>query len=159
MTWPEVVAHTGGALNAAVALLLFAALAAVRSGRHARHARLMISALAVGIVFLGLYVYQWVALGHSRFPGNDWVRTAFLVVLGTHELAALAVVPLIVRTVQLARQGRFEAHRRIVRFTYPIWLYVALTGVTIYWMNQHVRPHRTQPVPGVVSLDKSEHLP
>jgi len=134
-------AHLGGALNAVVAILLLAALAAIRTRRQALHARLMISALAVGTVFLALYVYQWAALGHSRFPGNDWVRAVFLLILGTHELMAMVVVPLLVRTVYLASRQRFDEHRRIVRFTYPVWLYVALTGVLIYWMNQHVRPH------------------
>ena len=141
MTTAQALAHLGGALNAVVAVLLFAAFAAIRAGRKTLHARLMIAALAVGIVFLALYVYEWLALGHSRFPGHDWVRAAFLVVLGTHELMALVVVPLIARTVYLASRQRFDEHRRIVRFTYPVWLYVALTGVLIYWMNQHVRPH------------------
>lgn len=141
MSTAQLLGHVGGALNAVVALLLLAALAAIRTGRQALHARLMISALSVGVVFLALYVYQWAALGHSRFPGNDWVRAVFLVILGTHELMAVAVVPLIARTVYLASRRRFEEHRRIVRFTYPVWLYVALTGVMIYWMNQHVRPH------------------
>jgi uncharacterized membrane protein YozB (DUF420 family) len=62
------------------------------------------------------------------------------VILGTHELCAVIVVPLLVRTVILARRERFDEHRRIVRYTYPIWLYVAVTGVLIYWMNNHVRP-------------------
>jgi putative membrane protein len=137
----EFLGHLGGALNAAVAILLLAAFAAIRAGRKSLHARLMLSALSVGIVFLALYVYQWAALGHSRFPGHDWVRAVFLVILGTHELMAMVVVPLIARTVYLASRQRFEEHRRIVRFTYPVWLYVALTGVLIYWMNQHVRPH------------------
>ena len=141
MTAVETLAHLGGGLNAVVAILLLAAFAAIRTGRRALHAGLMIGGLAVGVVFLALYVYQWVALGHSRFPGHDWVRAAFLVILVSHELMALAVVPLLIRTVYLAHRQRFEEHRRIVRFTYPIWLYVALTGVVIYWMNQHVRPH------------------
>ena len=141
MTAPQVLAHLNGGLNAVVALLLFAALAAIRSGRRELHARFMIGAIAVGLVFLALYVYQWAAFGHSRFPGNDWVRATFLVILVTHELAALVVVPLLIRTVHLARRQRFEQHRRIVRFTYPLWLYVAITGVLIYGLNQHVRPH------------------
>ena len=143
MSAAQVLPHLGGALNAMVAILLLAALAAIRTGRKTLHGRLMLSALAVGTVFLALYVYQWAALGHSRFPGHDWVRVLFLVILGTHELMAVAVVPLLARTVYLASRERFEEHRRIVLFTYPVWLYVALTGVMIYWMNQHVRPHPT----------------
>lgn len=141
MTATQVLAHLNGGLNAMVALLLLAAFAAIRSGRRELHARFMIGAIVAGLVFLVLYFYQWAAFGHSRFPGNDWVRTTFLVVLVTHEVAALVVVPLLIRTIYLARRQRFEQHRRIVRFTYPIWFYVAVTGVLIYWLNQHVRPH------------------
>jgi len=132
--------HVNGALNAVVALLLLLALAAIRSGRRTTHERLMLAAVTTGTLFLALYVVQWVVRPHQRFPGDDWVRTAFLVILGTHEMLAAVLVPLVVRTVYLARRQRFEEHRRIVRWTYPVWLYVAVTGVAIYWMRQHLRP-------------------
>ena len=100
----------------------------------------MMAAIATGVLFLVFYVMQWAVIGHRRFPGDDWVRAVFLTVLGTHELLALIVVPLVARTAYLALKGRFEEHRRIVRYTYPVWMYVAVTGVVIYWMNNHVRP-------------------
>jgi len=140
MTARELLPHLNGGLNAVVALLLLAALAAIRRGRRALHARLMICAIAAGVIFLSLYVLAFVVIGHRRFPGDDWVRALFLVILGTHELCAVIVVPLLVRTVYLALRERFDEHRRIVRFTYPVWLYVAVTGVVIYWMNNHLRP-------------------
>jgi putative membrane protein len=140
MTARDLLPHLNGALNAVVALLLVAAFAAIRRGRRALHARLMISAIGAGVLFFTLYVLAFFVIGHRRFPGDDWVRTVFLVILGTHELCAVIVVPLLVRTVTLARRERFDEHRRIVRYTYPVWLYVAVTGVLIYWMNNHLRP-------------------
>lgn len=136
----EILPHANGALNAAIAALLIAAFAAIRQGRRALHRRLMLSAVSLGVVFIALYVVQTALLGHQRFPGDDWVRTLFLVVLSTHTVLAVAVVPLVARALQLGIRGRLAEHRRIVRITYPVWLYVALTGLFIYWMNNFVRP-------------------
>jgi len=140
MTALQLLPHVCGALNAVIAAQLLAALLAIRAGHRALHARIMMSAVAMGVIFLVLYTLQSALLEHRRFPGHDWVRAAFVTILVSHELLAVVVVPLIVRTVYLARKGRLDEHRRIVRFTYPVWMYVALTGLFIYWMNNHVRP-------------------
>jgi putative membrane protein len=129
-----------GALNAAIAALLVAALVAIRTGRRDTHRRLMLSAVSLGVAFVVLYVLQTSLTGHRRFPGDDWVRTFFLAVLATHTALAIAVVPLVARTLHLALLERFAEHRRLVRVTYPVWLYVALTGLFIYAMNNFVRP-------------------
>jgi putative membrane protein len=68
------------------------------------------------------------------------VRTFFLVLLATHTVLAVAVVPLVFRALYLGLKSRFSEHRRVVRFAFPIWLYVAVTGAVIYWMNNHLRP-------------------
>ena len=133
--------HVNGALNFAIAALLVAALVAIRAGRRDVHRRLMLSAVSLGVAFVALYVVQTSVTGHRRFPGDDWVRTLFLWVLATHTALAVAVVPLVARTLQLALRGRFAEHRRLVRLTYPVWLYVALSGLFIYGMNNFVRPH------------------
>lgn len=140
MTPAQWLPHVCGGLNGIIAVLLLAALAAIRTGRRQLHARLMGAAVVTGVGFLVLYAAQWLLLEHRRFPGHDWVRTVFVVILGSHELLAFVAVPLIARTVYLARKARFDEHRRIVRFTYPVWLYVALTGLVIYAMNNYVRP-------------------
>jgi len=132
--------HVNGALNLAVAGLLLAALVAVHSGRSQLHGRFMQFAVAVGLAFLASYALQWALIPHRRFPGDDWVRMVFVTVLGSHELMAVIAVPLVWRTVLLARSGRVQAHRRLVRFTYPVWMYVAVTGVVIYVLRNHVRP-------------------
>jgi putative membrane protein len=136
----QLLPHVCGALNGVIAGQLLAAFAAIRSGRRELHARIMMSAVVTGVLFLVLYTLQSALLEHRRFPGHDWVRTVFVGVLASHELLAVVVVPLVARTVYLARKGRLLEHRKLVRFTYPVWMYVALTGIFIYWMNNHVRP-------------------
>lgn len=101
----------------------------------------MLSAVATGVLFLVGYGLQVGLAGHKRFPGDDWVRTLFLVILGTHTLLAMAVPPLVARVIYLAAKERFEAHRPLARVTLAIWLYVAVTGVVIYAFNNHIRPH------------------
>jgi putative membrane protein len=136
----ELLPHLNGALNGVIGTLLVAGLVAIRRGNRELHPRLMIAAFAVGVCFLVMYVVQVSVLGHRRFPGDDAVRTLFLAILTTHTILAIVVVPLVLRTLQLGLRKRFAEHRRIVRFTYPIWLYVSVTGVVIYWMNNFLRP-------------------
>jgi putative membrane protein len=136
----ELLPHVNGALNAVIAVLLVSALVAILRGNRWLHSRLMVGAFCVGVLFVLLYVVQVSLAGHRRFPGDDWVRTFFLAVLTTHTGLAVVVVPLVVRALYLASKARFAEHRRLVRITYPAWLYVSVTGVLIYWMNNHLRP-------------------
>ena len=133
---PAVVAF----LNVCNGALLIAAVVAVRRGDRDRHRQLMLINLGVCAVFLVVYVTQVAVLGHRRFPGDDWVRTLFLSILTTHTLLAVSLVPLVSRTVYLALKARDAQHRRIARVTFPIWIYVSVTGVVIYWMSNHLRP-------------------
>jgi putative membrane protein len=130
----------GAVLNGTNTCLLVGAMMAIRHGNRVLHRRLMIANLAVSLLFLVVYVVQTVILGHTRFPGDDWVRSLFLSILGTHIVLAVSLVPLVLRTVYLAAKQRFEEHRRIARITFPVWLYISITGVVIYWMNHHLRP-------------------
>jgi putative membrane protein len=127
-------------LNAVSATLLVTALVAIKQGLRERHKRLMVINLGVSALFLVVYVSQLVLVGHSRFPGDDWVRTLFLCILTSHTILAVALVPLALRTFFLGFKERFEEHRKIARWTFPIWLYISVTGVVIYWMNHHLRP-------------------
>ena len=136
----DLLPHLSVSLNLVIGTLIIAGYVAIRQGRRERHRRLMLAAVGVGGLFLVSYLAQTLIRGHSRFPGDDWVRTAFVVILGTHTLLSVAVVPLVITTAVLGIRGRFPVHRRIARITFPIWLYVELTGVVIYWMNNHLRP-------------------
>lgn len=137
---PTWLPHLNGALNAVIAALLVAGYAAIRTGRRRLHPRLMLAAFAVGLVFLGTYATQVLLAGHQRFPGDDWVRVVFLLILGGHTLLAIVVAPLVLRAIYLAARGRLDEHRRVARIGLPLWLVVALSGVVIYWMNNHLRP-------------------
>ena len=133
--------HLSGFLNTIVAILVFAGWRAIRRGDKVLHPRLMLAAIATGAAFVVSYVSQTTLLGHARFPGDDWVRAFFVVLLLTHTILAVIVVPMIVVTVSLALKERFEVHRRWARVTFPIWAYVAVTGVMVYAMNNWVRPN------------------
>ncbi len=126
--------------NAVSATLLVTALVAIKQGLRQRHKRLMVINLGVSAMFLVVYVSQQVLVGHQRFPGDDWVRTLFLCILTSHTILAVTLVPLVLRTFFLGFKQRFDEHRRIARWTFPIWLYISVTGVVIYWMNHHLRP-------------------
>jgi uncharacterized membrane protein YozB (DUF420 family) len=124
-------------LNAAAAVLLLAGFAAIRSGRRELHGRLMVSAFLVSSAFLACYLYYHVVVVRGQpthFNATGAARAAYLALLLSHTVLATATVPLVLRTLWLARRERWNAHRRLARWTYPIWLYVSVTGVVVYWM-------------------------
>lgn len=137
MSW---LPHVNGILNGLVVFFIIAAYAAVRTGRRDLHARLMKAGFAAGVLFLAGYVTAVLSFGHGRFPGDDWVRTAFLVILISHTILAVAAGPLVTVMLVLGLRGKFETHRKLGRFVFPLWLYVAVTGLAIYWMNNFLRP-------------------
>ncbi len=140
MTLKQLLPHWNAVLNVIIVILLLSAFVAIRRGNRTLHPKLMISAVSIGVIFLLSYLLQVYLTGHQRFPGNDWVRTLFLMILLTHTILAVVIVPFLFRTLYLAYHQSFEKHRWIARFTFAIWIYVATTGVVIYWMNNHLRP-------------------
>ncbi len=136
----ESLPHFNAACNVVITTLLLCGFVAIKRGERVLHQRFMLSAVSVGVIFLIGYVVMTVSLGHQRFPGDDWVRKLFLAILLTHTFLAVTVVPLILRAVYLAINDRIAQHRRLVTFTFPIWIYVSVTGLLIYWMNNHLRP-------------------
>ncbi|MBI3394804.1 MAG: DUF420 domain-containing protein [Spirochaetia bacterium] len=132
--------HVNGFLNAVIVVLIVWAFLAIRRGDRVMHPRLMKAAVLTGCLFLVGYGTHTALAGHTRFPGNDWVRTLFVVILTTHTVLAVVVGPLVLWMLVLGIRGRFEAHKRLARYAYPIWLYVSVTGVIIYWMNNFLRP-------------------
>jgi len=132
--------HINGFLNAVVLFLLTWGYLAIRRDDRILHPRVMLSALAVGALFVAGYATQTILKGHSRFPGDDWVRSFFVIMLTTHTVLAVITPPLVLVLVVLALKQQFERHRRLARFVFPIWYYVAVTGLLIYWMNNYLRP-------------------
>jgi putative membrane protein len=127
-------------LNASSGVLLLLGWRAIRRGERERHRRLMIGAVGVSAVFLASYLTRVALTGTHRFPGDGWVRGLYLAILASHTLLAAAVAPMALRALFLGVKGRFEAHRRIARVTFPAWLYVSVTGVAVYVLLYQVAP-------------------
>ena len=121
-------------LNAASASFLLLGLAAIRSGRREVHKRLMVSAFAASAVFLVGYVLYHYAHGDTPYQGEGTIRIVYFTILLTHVLLSIAMLPMILTTFYLAARARFAAHKKLARWTLPIWLYVSVTGVVIYLM-------------------------
>jgi uncharacterized membrane protein YozB (DUF420 family) len=140
MTLAGALPTINASLNALSAILLLAGWRAIRAGRRERHRALMLSALASSTLFLVGYLSRIALTGTHRFPGAGATRAAYLAVLGSHTLLAVAALPLVLATLYLALRRRFEAHRRLARWTFPVWLYVSATGVVVYLMLYHLAP-------------------
>ncbi|HXV83312.1 MAG TPA: DUF420 domain-containing protein [Candidatus Binatia bacterium] len=122
------------ALNALSAILLTAGYFFIRSRNIKAHKRCMLAAFASSILFLVFYLIYHYQVGSVSFKGQGGIRVAYFTILLTHTILATAVVPLALITLFRALRERFDAHRRIARWTFPIWLYVSLTGVIVYAM-------------------------
>ena len=121
-------------LNALTAILLVRGWWLIRHGQRARHRRAMLGAFAISTIFLASYLYYHFQVGSVRFPGHGAARTVYLTILATHTLLAATVPVLAVITLSRALRERFDRHRALARWTLPIWLYVSVTGVVVYWM-------------------------
>jgi len=141
MTLHDLLPTLNAALNATSGVLLVAGWRAIRAGRRVeRHRRLMLAALAVSTAFLAGYLVRVALTGTHRWPGGGVARTVYLTVLLSHTALAALVPPLVAVTLWLARKGRFPAHRRVARWTFPIWAYVSATGVLVYLMLYQLAP-------------------
>ena len=98
----------------------------------------MLGAVTASGTFLVLYVSRFFLTGTHRFAGPDLARTVYLGILFSHMILAVAVLPLVLRLLFLARHERFAEHRRLARWTFPMWAYVSLTGLLVYLMLYHV---------------------
>jgi putative membrane protein len=127
-------------LNATSAALVLAGWRAIRARRVEVHWRCMVSATVVSAVFLVVYLARVALTGVHRYPAGGWSKSVYLAILGSHTLLAAAVPFLVAATLLLAARKRFDRHRRLARWTLPIWLYVSVTGVLVYLMLYHLAP-------------------
>ena len=125
-------AALNASLNGSSAVLLAGGYAAIRSGKIAVHKACMISAFGVSSVFLVSYVIYHLRVGSVHFQGQGWIRPFYFVLLGTHTILAAVIVPMILITLRRAWLEQFDKHRRIARWTLPLWFYVSVTGVIVY---------------------------
>ncbi|MGH9941796.1 MAG: DUF420 domain-containing protein [Pyrinomonadaceae bacterium] len=134
--------HLNATLNATSFLLLVTGLYFIRRGRITAHLTCMISAVVVSCAFLVSYLTYHYQHGSTRFTGQGLARPFYFTILLTHTVLAALIVPLIIMTLRRARRGEFGLHRKIARWTLPLWLYVSVTGVIVYLMLYHLYPSR-----------------
>ncbi len=125
-------------LNATSALLLLLGYRFIRRRDIAAHRACMAGAFGVSVAFLVSYLTYHYQVGTVRYPGTGWLRSVYLTILASHTVLAACVPPLAIVTLSRALSARFDRHRRIARWTLPIWLYVSVTGVVVYWMLYHL---------------------
>jgi uncharacterized membrane protein YozB (DUF420 family) len=121
-------------LNALSALFLLLGWACIRARRRDAHRAFMLAAFGSSALFLISYLVYHFQVGSVRFRGEGLLRAVYLAILLSHTVLATLVVPLVLATLFRALRGRFEAHRSLARYTLPIWAYVSVTGVVVYWM-------------------------
>ena len=127
-------------LNATSCVFLFAGYAAIRRRQVQTHLRCMLAALAASSLFLAGYLTRMAVAGPHHIAAGGWFKTCYLLLLFSHMVLAVALLPLIARLLYLAYRRRFDAHRALARYTWPIWVYVSGTGVVVYVLLYHVAP-------------------
>jgi uncharacterized membrane protein YozB (DUF420 family) len=147
MTFTDLPAVNAG-LNGSSALLLTVGYVFIKRGNKTAHRNCMIGALVTSTAFLVCYLYyhyqmkQAYGEAHTRFLEPAWFRPIYLAILFTHLIGAVAIVPLVLMTVSRALRQEFARHKKIARWTWPIWMYVSVTGVLIYLLLYQVFPQR-----------------
>jgi putative membrane protein len=130
----HVFARINAVINSMVAILLVAALQAIKKGNPLLHKRLMLSAMILSIVFLVSYILHHLLTGSTEYGGQGWIRTVYYFILITHVFLAAIILPFILFTAYRALIAEWPQHKKLARITWPVWFYVAVTGVVVYFM-------------------------
>ena len=130
----HVFALANSIINSMVALLLIGALWAVKTRRYVAHKNMMLAAMILSILFLVSYIAHHLLAGETSYGGDGTIRTLYYVILFTHIPLAGLILPFILFTAYRALISEWPAHKKLAKITWPIWLYVAITGVVVYWM-------------------------
>ena len=127
-------------LNGISALLLFTGFLYIRNGRKKAHRACMVSAFTTSSLFLVSYLTYHFIHGSTSFTGQGWTRPVYFTILISHTILATAVVPLVLMTLRRAVKQQFDRHAALARWTLPVWLYVSISGVAVYWMLYQWKP-------------------
>ena len=127
-------------LNGARALFLLAGFWFIKQKNKNAHRFCMLTAFVISIVFLGCYLFYHFHAGVLHFAGQGWIRPVYFILLTSHTILAVCVPVLAIMTLRWALKGDFKKHKAIARITFPIWLYVSVTGVVIYWILYQLYP-------------------
>jgi len=121
-------------INAITAVLLVFAVLAVKKGNISLHEKLMKLAIACSVVFLVLYVLYHMTSNSTEYLGEGMIRSVYFFILISHIVLSIVVIPFVLITYARAITNNIELHKKIAKYTFPLWLYVAVTGVVVYWM-------------------------
>lgn len=121
-------------INSAVSLLLVVGLAAAKQKNFLLHKRVMLSAIVLSVVFLVSYIAHHLLSGDTKFGGEGGIRYFYFIILITHIFLAAVILPFILFTAYRSLTGEYEKHKKIARYTWPLWFYVSVTGVLVYIM-------------------------
>ncbi len=121
-------------INGITAVVLVSAVVAIKNGNRQSHQRLMVFAIVLSLAFLVMYVAYHMTSDSTKFGGEGFIRLVYFFILITHILLSIAVIPLVLISYVRALANKFDKHKKIAKITFPIWLYVAVTGVIVYLM-------------------------
>ena len=121
-------------INGITAILLVTAVWAIKNGNRKLHETLMKTAIACSVLFLAMYVAYHMTSPSTKFGGEGWIRTVYFIILLSHISLSVIVIPLVLISYVRALAEKFDKHKQITKYTFPIWLYVAITGVIVYLM-------------------------
>ena len=140
MSWEHLHPAINAVLNGTSAILLVLGRLAIARRDTQAHRKYMLAAFTTSSVFLVSYVIRFATTGVHKYPGDGWDKTFYIVLLFSHMVLAVALVPFVLRALQLAFRGDYARHKRVVKWGWPIWMYVSVTGVIVYAMLYHLGP-------------------
>jgi len=135
-----VLPHLQAGLNITTVCLISIAYYNIRQENRAVHRKYMKAALAVSVLFMISYLTYHSQVGNVKFAGEGGVRPVYFTLLASHVILAALIVPMVITTAFHALRGSFERHKRIARWTFPLWIYVSVSGVVVYLMAFHIYP-------------------
>ncbi|MBT3911113.1 MAG: DUF420 domain-containing protein [Rhodospirillaceae bacterium] len=133
--------HIIASLNGLSVICLVAGFIFIRRGERTKHRACMLAAVSVSALFLVFYVIYKMNSGFAKFGGEGWIRPVYFSILAAHVIGAIAITPLVPLTLYRALKGQFDKHKRLARWTWPLWVYVGISGVVVYFMAVHLYPH------------------
>jgi uncharacterized membrane protein YozB (DUF420 family) len=140
MTWGQLHPALNAALNLTCFVFLVMGRMAIARGDRALHKKRMLAAFTASAVFLVSYLIRFATTGAHKYPGDGVDRIIYIAMLISHMILAVVLVPLVIGALRRALRGDIAGHKKLVKFTWPIWMYVSVTGVLVYLMLYHLAP-------------------
>ena len=139
-SWEQLHPAINAALNLTTFVLLIGGRMAIARGDQALHRKRMLAAFTTATIFLISYLIRFATTGAHKYPGSGADKYIYLAILFSHMILAVVLVPYVIGALRHALAGRFEKHKKLVRVTFPMWMYVSVTGVLVYLMLYHLAP-------------------